>query len=132
MPSIDLDKIGAWLFSLIAQYDYDLELLNYIFCTDEYLLNINREYLEHDYYTDIITFDNSEEEGTIESDIFISIDRVNENASGMNVPFDKELLRVLCHGLLHLVGFKDKTEEEAQIMRSKEDECISLYLSNFT
>lgn len=131
MPSIDLDKISAWLFSLIELYDYQLESLNYIFCSDEYLLNINKEYLQHDYYTDIITFDNSEEDQTIESDIFISIDRVDDNAKSQETAFDQELLRVLSHGLLHLVGYKDKTEEEAQIMRTKEDESINLFINNY-
>ncbi len=129
MPNIDLEKINVWLFSLIEKHNYVLEELNYIFCSDEYLLQINQEYLNHDYFTDIITFDNSEEEETIVSDIFISIDRVTDNANSMNNNLELELLRVLSHGLLHLFGYKDKTDIEAQIMRTKEDESINKYLS---
>ena len=131
MPNIDLEKINVWLFSLIEKHNYILEELNYIFCSDEYLLKINQEYLNHDYFTDIITFDNSEVKNTLVSDIFISIDRVKDNATSMNNDFELELLRVLSHGLLHLFGFKDKTEKDIQIMRTKEDESINLYLNNY-
>ena len=127
MPNIDLNKINVWLFSLIEKHNYELETLNYIFCSDEYLLNVNKEYLDHDYYTDIITFDNSEEEELIESDIFVSLERVADNANTEKTSFDNELLRVLAHGVLHLFGYKDKSEEDAKIMRSKEEESIELY-----
>ena len=127
MPNIDLNNINVWLFSLIEKHNYELETLNYIFCSDEYLLNVNKEYLDHDYYTDIITFDNSEEEELIESDIFVSLERVADNANTEKTSFDNELLRVLAHGVLHLFGYKDKSEEDAKIMRSKEEESIELY-----
>jgi rRNA maturation RNase YbeY len=132
MPNVDLTKINIWLFSLIEKTEFELESLNYIFCTDEYLLEVNKEYLDHDYYTDIITFDNADEEGVIESDIFVSLERVAENAKEMNIEFDKELLRVLAHGLLHLLGYKDKTEEEAKIMRTKEEEYMLVYTNQNT
>ena len=95
-----------------------------ILCSDKYLLNINIEYLKHNYYTDIITF-NYVEGNTISGDLFISIDRVKENSEQFNTSFTKELYRVIFHGLLHLAGYNDKTDEEKKIMRGKED----LYLS---
>ena len=107
-----------------------LSNINYIFCSDDYLLTINQEHLNHDYYTDIITFDLSEKENNIESDIFISIDRVKENAKNNHVKFHIELYRVLIHGVLHLLGFNDKNEEEKLIMREKEDACLSLLKIN--
>ena len=115
-----------WVSSIISNHQFKLEEINYIFCSDEYLLQVNREHLNHHYYTDIITFDNSEEEKTIESDIFISIDRVKENAESQNIPFEDELNRVMIHGVLHLLGYADKTEEEKKEMREKEDACLSL------
>ncbi|WP_425389674.1 rRNA maturation RNase YbeY [Ekhidna sp.] len=115
-----------WISSIIINHNYDLQELNYIFCSDEYLLAINKEHLDHDYYTDIITFDNSDKAGVIESDIFISVDRVKENASNQNTTFKEELNRVMIHGVLHLLGFGDKSEEEKKVMREKEDACLSL------
>ncbi|WP_420317220.1 rRNA maturation RNase YbeY [Ekhidna sp.] len=120
------DEKSKWISSVIADHHYDLEELNYIFCSDEYLLSINKQHLDHDYYTDIITFDNSEEDRKIESDIFISIDRVRDNAENEGHPFDKELCRVMIHGVLHLLGFDDKSPEEKELMREKEDACLSL------
>lgn len=120
-------KTKAWLKQIIENEEYTLNQLNYIFCSDEYLLNINREYLDHDFYTDIITFDNSEEEGSVEGDIFISIERVKENASEMGLAFEEELRRVLAHGVLHLVGYDDLEDEQEQEMRNKEN----FYLTNF-
>ena len=101
-----------------------LEYINYIFCSDEYLLSINKEYLNHDYFTDIITFDYSETE--ISSDIFISIDRIIENARKNSVTLQSELHRVIIHGALHLVGFKDKTPFEQMQMAQKEDFYLEL------
>ena len=117
----------SWLNTIASSYDYEIDSANYIFCSDDYLLEVNREYLNHDYYTDIITFDNSDEEGIIESDIFISIDRIKDNAQKHEVSFENELLRVMAHGLLHLCGFKDKTEEEATEMRNAENKALSLW-----
>ncbi|SHF79882.1 rRNA maturation RNase YbeY [Mariniphaga anaerophila] len=91
-----------------------------IFCSDDYLLKINEQYLHHDYYTDIVTFDYVEN-SVISGDLFISVDRVEDNAGQLGVDFDKELSRVVLHGVLHLVGYKDKTDEEKVVMRGKED-----------
>ena len=114
-------KVKVWLKSIATQEGKQMGELSYIFCSDEYLLQVNREYLEHDYYTDIITFDNAEEEGVIEGDIFVSIDRVRDNATTLQVPFETELRRVLAHGVLHLCGYKDKTPTDEQLMRAKEN-----------
>lgn len=116
-----------WIQVVIADHDYQLEEINYIFCSDTYLHQVNVEYLNHDTYTDIITFDNSEDEGVIESDIFISIDRIKENAVEMKVSFEQELQRVIIHGVLHLLGFKDKSEEEAGEMRNQENKSMAKF-----
>lgn len=131
--NIDFDlsesqKITSWIEKIIAKEGFEIQLLNYIFCNDEYLHQINLEYLNHDTYTDIITFDNSEKEKTIESDIFISVERVRENATKFEVSFENELARVLIHGVLHLLGYPDKSPEEAKIMRNKEQEALSYLL----
>lgn len=115
-----------WVQQIINQHQQSLEEINYIFCSDSYLLNINQEYLNHDTFTDIVTFNNSEESNKIESDIFISIDRIRENANSYNKSFEQELYRVMIHGVLHLLGFDDKTEEEKLVMREKEEACLSL------
>ena len=100
--------------------------LNFIFCNDQYLLEINQQYLNHNTYTDIITFNHSDDKGTIEGDIFISLDRVAENSSTLDIPFELELHRVMIHGVLHLVGYSDKTTPQKNEMRKKEDESLSL------
>ena len=115
-----------WLEELAKSHQSTIEEIQYIFCSDDYLLDINRTHLNHDYYTDIITFP-YKEGSEIASDIFISVDRVKENASTYEVSFLEEMLRVMAHGLLHLIGFKDKKEEEAQVMRQKEEEALTLY-----
>lgn len=118
-----------WLTQVISKEkpDYILNEINYIFCNDAYLIEINKQYLDHDTYTDIITFDSSEKEGQIESDIFISIERVEENAKELKIPFERELKRVMVHGLLHLMGYRDKTVEEVALMRKKEDQAMALF-----
>ena len=129
-PDLDYKKITVWLSLLIKKHNYSLTEINYILCSDEYILSINQEYLNHDYYTDIITFDNSEEqEGTIESDIFVSIERVIDNAKEHKEEFREELLRVLAHGVLHLIGYKDKSIDEAKEMRIQEDKAIKSYIT---
>ncbi len=120
------ESIQVWISTIIKTEGYELIQLNYIFCSDEYLYNINHNYLNHDTYTDIITFDNSETNQTIESDIFISIDRVKENAQLQKLVFEDELARVMVHGVLHLMGWGDKTETLQKEMRLKEDACLSL------
>jgi probable rRNA maturation factor len=126
---IDQDKIKDWLNRIILKHDFELAELTYIFCSDAYLHQINLDYLDHDTYTDIITFNNADEPGLIESDIFISIDRVKENAETLHIPFTDELHRVMVHGILHLLGFDDKTAALKQKMQAEED--ISLTLRNF-
>lgn len=103
-----------------------IDYLNYIFCSDNYLLDINKKYLKHDYFTDIITFESSEEDGKVSGDIFISIDRAKDNAADYNVSLKNEVTRLIIHGLLHLIGFKDSTDDEKLLMRKKEDYYLSL------
>ncbi|HEY0651609.1 MAG TPA: rRNA maturation RNase YbeY [Chryseosolibacter sp.] len=120
-------KTASWIKSAIRKEKQRLHELNFIFCTDEELYGINVEYLNHKTYTDIITFDNSEDKGVLEGDIYISVDRVRENASALSIPFETELQRVMIHGVLHLLGYKDKTARHKSEMRKKEDAYLSLY-----
>jgi probable rRNA maturation factor len=123
------EEIRLWIESLCSGYDADIQMINYVFCSDDYLLDINKEHLNHDYYTDIITFDMRDAKGQpIEADIFVSIDRVKDNAKEEGVGFPVELHRVLIHGLLHLIGYSDKTKREAAQMRAQEEKCLSLLL----
>lgn len=115
-----------WISKVIVSEDKQEGEVNYIFCDDEYLLQINQQYLNHDYYTDIISFDYTIG-NEINGDIFISIDRVKENAVDYKVSFREELLRVLSHGILHFCGHKDKTEADEVLMRNKENEKIKLF-----
>jgi probable rRNA maturation factor len=120
-------KTSSWIKSTIKKEKHRLNMLNFIFCTDEELYQINVQYLKHKTFTDIITFDNSEEPGLVEGDIYISIDRVKDNASSLGIPFETELNRVMIHGVLHLLGYKDKTSAHKTKMRKKEDAYLSLY-----
>ncbi|MEQ9402300.1 MAG: rRNA maturation RNase YbeY [Cyclobacteriaceae bacterium] len=127
--SFNLEKpslYSSWVQSIIENHNAKPGDINYIFCSDDYLLKINQKHLDHDYYTDIVTFDHSENETQIDADIFISIDRVRENALTGNAEFSNELSRVMAHGLLHLLGYSDKTASEKKVMREKEEACISL------
>ena len=119
-------SLSEWIKQVIKDHEHSVGEINYIFCSDDYLLQINKDHLNHDYYTDIITFDNSDESHMIETDIFISVDRVRENSSNQNVSYELELRRVMIHGILHLLGFNDKTDEQKKRMREKEDACLSL------
>jgi len=121
----DKAKVRQWITDTIIDEGFKLKELNYIFCSDAYLLEINQQYLDHDTYTDIVTFDNSEEEGKIISDIFISIERIRENAVKFNVTETTELHRVIIHGALHLLGYKDKSPADKQKMTQKEDFYLS-------
>lgn len=118
-----------WIEKIVASEKKQLGEINYIFCDDEYLHQINVEYLNHDTLTDIITFDYTEGD-VLSSDIFISVERVMDNATDFGVTFQTELLRVMAHGILHLCGYKDKTEQDSQLMRSKEDEKMKLFTNN--
>lgn len=115
-----------WLEEIILSEEKKIGDINYIFCDDEYLLKINQDYLQHDYYTDIITFD-SVKGKTISGEIFVSLQRISDNASTLSKNYEEELRRVLAHGILHLCGYKDKSEAEEQEMRSKEDFYIAKY-----
>ncbi|SMC69427.1 rRNA maturation RNase YbeY [Pedobacter africanus] len=118
--------IKDWLKHAVTAEGYVLEELNFIFCSDEYLLRINQEYLQHDDYTDVITFDNSEQPKTIAGDVFISIERIRENAKGLKVSAHDELCRVIIHGTLHLLGYKDKDKAAKRQMTAREDHYLSL------
>lgn len=116
-----------WLNTIFVTYNIDNQLINYIFCSDDYLLEVNKTHLNHDYLTDIITFDMRDAKSApLEADIFISIDRVKENAEEATKPFSNELYRVMAHGVLHLIGYNDKTPEEQVEMRLQEDKCLAL------
>lgn len=117
--------IKKWLKQIIENKGYKLGTLSYILCDDDYLLEINKQYLQHEFYTDIITFDYVEN-GVINGDIFISVDRVKENAASFGVSEREELMRVFAHGVLHLSGLKDATSEEASQMRKAENESLEL------
>ena len=122
-------RLRRWLQALAAAYGQRCRTVTYVFMTDEQLLEVNRQYLAHDYYTDIITFDNREVAGVgaIEADIFVSVERVADNAATYGVASAHELRRVLAHGLLHLLGLGDKTEAEATQMRQAEDQALALW-----
>jgi rRNA maturation RNase YbeY len=123
----DRTKLKFFLIERLRKEGQRLKAINYIFCTDAYLLELNRQFLHHDTYTDIVTFPLSSKGEPLISDIYISIDRVKENAFSFSSGFQKELHRVIFHGLLHLCGFKDKTTKQAKIMRLKEDEYLNAY-----
>jgi probable rRNA maturation factor len=118
-------QLRQWITDTIKAEGFKLNELTYIFCSDDYLLQINRQYLDHDTYTDIITFDNSEGNKIVTGDIFISIDRIRENAAKFNVTEATELHRVLIHGVLHLLGYKDKLAPDQKKMTEKEDYYLS-------
>ncbi|RZK67843.1 MAG: rRNA maturation RNase YbeY [Pedobacter sp.] len=120
----DKRKIKAWIAQAILAEGYQLDELNFILCSDEYLLRINQEYLNHDTYTDVITFDNSEALKMITGDIFISIDRIRENATLYKHNLREELCRVMIHGTLHLLGHKDKSKADKTRMTEKEDHYL--------
>ena len=122
----DKTLTSAWVAQIINQERRVLGDLNFIFCSDPHLHQLNLNYLNHDAFTDIITFDNSEAVEQISGDIFISIDRVKENAALVTSDFEQELYRVIIHGVLHLIGYNDKSAEEKTLMREKEDACLSL------
>jgi probable rRNA maturation factor len=121
------NNFKAWLKKVADKEGFKIKDLNYIFCSDEYLHKINVDYLDHDTFTDIITFDNSEDKNTLEGDIFVSIERVKENSIILNTVFDEELKRVIVHGLLHLCGYDDHSVEDKTEMRRLESEYIQIF-----
>lgn len=123
----DRNKFKVWLKKVAEKEGFRITDLNYIFCSDQYLHKINLEYLNHDTYTDIITFDNSEDETTIEGDIFVSIERVTDNSDTLNTHFEEEIRRVVVHGLLHLCGYDDHSIDDKAEMRRLESDYILLF-----
>jgi len=125
-------KLKCFINSLIAKEKKNLNNLNYIFCNDNALLEINRKYLNHNFYTDVISFDLSSSRKEILADIYISVDRIRENAKSFKITMEEELHRVMLHGLLHLCGYNDKTEVQRQLIRKKEDFYLNLYFARST
>lgn len=123
IPGFDSEFFVLWLSEAIKEEGFFVGDITYIFCSDDYLLKINQEFLEHDYYTDIITFDYTEDK-FVSGDLFISVDRVVDNANAEGVPFSDELKRVCIHGVLHLMGYKDKSDVDVKEMREKEEYYI--------
>ena len=119
--------LKTFISTLFKKEGKKLDSIQYIFCSDDYLLDINRQYLQHDYYTDIITFDLSEPKQPIMAEIYISIDRVKENAREFKTSFKREIHRVILHGALHLCGYKDKKPKEEALMRKMEEKYLSVY-----
>lgn len=120
--------LKAFIEKQIKKEGLTIESLNYVFCSDKYLLAINKQFLNHDYYTDIISFDLSEVPGQLVAEVYISVDRVKENAKTLNNPYSNELLRVIFHGALHFCGYKDKKPADAKLMRSMEEKWIKAYM----
>ena len=125
MPSIRRRDVSAWVRRVAAGYGKRVGEVAYIFCDDEKILEVNRQYLNHDYYTDIITFDYCEDD-TISGDLFISLDTVRSNAEAQGTPYDEELHRVIIHGILHLCGINDKGPGEREIMEAAENKALTL------
>lgn len=125
MPSIKKRQTAAWVKAVASIYSKKLGEIAYIFCSDEKILEINRQYLQHDYYTDIITFDYSEE-NVISGDLFISIDTVKTNSVQFHTNYDEELNRIMIHGILHLCGINDKGPGEREIMEAAENEALAM------
>jgi probable rRNA maturation factor len=121
------NNFKAWLKKVAEKEEFIINDLNYIFCSDKFLHKMNLEYLDHDTYTDIITFDNSEDDNIIEGDIFISIERINDNSKTLNTQFEDETKRVIIHGLLHLCGYDDHSVENKAEMRRLESEYILIF-----
>ncbi len=126
MPVLDFDKVDRWLGEVAASYSRRIGNVNYLFCDDKEILRVNREFLGHDYFTDIITFDYSHRD-RVGGDIFISLDTVASNAEELKQDYDRELLRVIAHGVLHLCGIDDKGPGEREIMEAAEDKALSLW-----
>lgn len=126
MPSLDFERVGRWLEEVAASHGMRVGNINYLFCDDEEILRVNREFLHHDYYTDIITFDYTHRD-RIGGDIVISLDTVRSNSEEFSVSYDEELLRVIAHGVLHLCGIDDKGPGEREIMEENENAALKLF-----
>jgi len=131
LPDLNQGLVSEWIIECCLKFKgADTDEVSVVFCSDEYLLDMNQKHLDHDYYTDIITFEYSQE--PVSGDLFISIDRVLDNANSLGIEFKSELLRVIIHGVLHLIGFKDKSDEDAREMRQMEERALELYVSRET
>lgn len=126
MPALDFDEVRSWIMSVVTDAGYRVGELHYYFCSDEALLEINRQRLGHDFYTDIVTFPLGDCDEVISSEFCLSLDRIHANAETFGRSYASELHRVMIHGVLHLVGFDDLTDAEEQQMREKEEQCLSL------
>lgn len=126
MPNLDFDRVRAWIESVVTREGYQTGEMYYYFCSDEALLDINQRRLGHDFYTDIVTFPLLEE-NMISSEFCLSLDRIAENSLNFGRSFESELLRVIIHGVLHLVGYDDHSDAEQAEMRSKEEKCLEIY-----
>ncbi len=126
MPALDPARLGRWVAKLAASHGREVGHIHYLFCDDDYILQTNRQYLSHDYYTDIITFDYTEG-AFISGDLVISLDTVSSNARALGVSPEEELLRVIIHGVLHLCGINDKGPGEREIMEEAENQALQLY-----
>lgn len=129
MPAIKRRAVSAWVKAVAATYDRKVGEIAYIFCNDDKILEVNREYLQHDYYTDIITFDYCEG-NTISSDLFISLDTVKSNSELVGATYEQELHRVIIHGILHLCGIDDKGPGEREIMEAAENRALAMLPSH--
>jgi rRNA maturation RNase YbeY len=126
VPVMNREVLKKWINGFVGSYGKVVGELYYLFCSDEYLYKMNVEVLRHDFYTDIITFQSNDNDTVLSGDIYISIDRVKENALALGLRYEDELNRVMAHGVLHLMGFKDKTDEDAIMMRQQEDFCLKM------
>ena len=129
MPPIDPQRVKAWIGEVVEKYGKTVGELYYYFCSDKKLLEINRERLGHDFYTDIVTFPLTDCETVLSSEFCISVDRIKENAETFGRTYESELHRVIIHGVLHLIGFDDHTDEDEQTMREKEEKALKLLFS---
>ena len=127
LPSLDVDRVRTWIVDVVELEGFRVGELHYYFCGDDTLLNINRERLGHDFYTDIVTFPLGDCETYISSEFCLSLDRIAENSLTFGRTFESELLRVIIHGVLHLVGFDDLTDNDREAMRNKEENCLELF-----
>lgn len=125
MPALNASSVERWICAVAATYGFNTGNITYIFCSDKRILEVNRQFLEHDYYTDIITFDYSTA-SRISGDIYISLDTVTSNAKELGITFIEELYRILIHGVLHLTGQGDKTPETKAVMTAKEDAALAI------
>jgi len=129
-PKVKKRITSNWIKQVISIEEKRVGDISFIFCSDEYLLDVNKKYLNHDYFTDIITFDDVEG-NVINGDIFISVDRVKENSKEFEISFDNEVHRIIIHGVLHLLGYKDKVKKDKDLMTEKEDLYIKLFNDSY-